>query len=123
MKRNKIRLQISRIKKFDLSQYSDFQLLDMSRNLASSLSENNSVFLERSFALVCEVISRTLHIIPYDVQIEAGLSMVNEDIVELPTGEGKTIVALFPAYIKVLGKKGVHIFTFNDFLAKRVACG
>ena len=73
------------------------------------------------FCLVKEAIFRVLHIKPYDCQILAGIHLHNKKLIEMQTGEGKTLAAVFPAYIKALDGKGVHILTFNDYLAKRDA--
>jgi preprotein translocase subunit SecA len=51
----------------------------------------------------------------------AGLAMLERTIAELPTGEGKTLAAVFPAYLQALSGGGVHILTFNDYLARRDA--
>ena len=59
------------------------------------------------------------NMIPYDVQIMGGIILARGAIAEMATGEGKTLVALFPAYLNALSGKGVHIVTVNDYLAKR----
>ena len=57
--------------------------------------------------------------IHYDVQLIGGISMHQGKIAEMQTGEGKTLVATLPVYLNALSKKGVHIVTVNDYLAKR----
>ena len=74
-----------------------------------------------AFALVFEACRRTIGLVPHDVQLTAGLAMTERRIAELPTGEGKTLAAVFPAYLQALSEKGVHILTFNDYLARRDA--
>jgi preprotein translocase subunit SecA len=74
-----------------------------------------------AFALVREASRRTLDLDPHDVQMIAGLAMARRRMAELPTGEGKTLAAVFPAYLAGLGGLGVHILTFNDYLARRDA--
>ncbi|MBN1968622.1 MAG: preprotein translocase subunit SecA [Candidatus Delongbacteria bacterium] len=59
------------------------------------------------------------NMIPYDVQLMGGIVLARGRISEMATGEGKTLVALFPAYLHALSGKGVHIITVNDYLAKR----
>ncbi|MCK5760343.1 MAG: preprotein translocase subunit SecA, partial [Candidatus Delongbacteria bacterium] len=59
------------------------------------------------------------NMIPYDVQIMGGVILARGAITEMATGEGKTLVALFPAYLNALTGKGVHIVTVNDYLARR----
>ena len=72
-------------------------------------------------ALICEAASRTLGLSPFDVQILGGLALCDGKLIEMQTGEGKTLVAIIPACLHALDKKGVHILTFNDYLAKRDA--
>jgi preprotein translocase subunit SecA len=72
-----------------------------------------------AFALVYEACGRTLGLFPHDVQMIAGLTMLERKIAELPTGEGKTLAAVFPAYLQALPGRGVHVLTFNDYLARR----
>lgn len=55
------------------------------------------------------------------MQIMAGAALHNGKIVEMQTGEGKTLAAVMPAYLNALDGKGVHILTFNDYLAHRDA--
>ncbi len=59
--------------------------------------------------------------IPYDVQLVGGICMHQGKIAEMKTGEGKTLAAIFPAYLNALVGRGVHIVTVNDYLAKRDA--
>jgi preprotein translocase subunit SecA len=55
----------------------------------------------------------------YDVQIIGGVVLHEGKISEMATGEGKTLVATFPAFLNALAKRGVHIVTVNDYLARR----
>lgn len=59
------------------------------------------------------------NMIPYDVQILGGIMLAGRRIAEMKTGEGKTLVASFPTYLRALEGKGVHVITVNDYLAKR----
>ena len=61
----------------------------------------------------------TWDMIHYDVQIVGGVVLHQGKIAEMATGEGKTLVATFPAYLNALARRGVHIVTVNDYLAKR----
>src|SRR4030042_741868 len=74
-----------------------------------------------AFGLVFEACRRAIGLIPHDVQMIAGLAMLERKIAEMPTGEGKTLAAVFPAYLQGLSGRGVHILTFNDYLARRDA--
>jgi preprotein translocase subunit SecA len=57
----------------------------------------------------------------YDVQLIGGIVLHKGKIAEMATGEGKTLVATLPAFLNALAKRGVHIVTVNDYLAKRDA--
>ena len=57
----------------------------------------------------------------YDVQLAGGIILHKGKIVEMKTGEGKTLVSTLPAYLNSITGKGVHIVTVNDYLAKRDA--
>jgi preprotein translocase subunit SecA len=59
--------------------------------------------------------------VPYDVQLVGAVAMHNSSIAEMKTGEGKTLAAIFPAYLNALPGRGVHIVTVNNYLAKRDA--
>lgn len=61
------------------------------------------------------------NMVPYDVQLVGGVCMHQGKIAEMKTGEGKTLAAIFPAYLNALAGRGVHIVTVNDYLAKRDA--
>lgn len=75
----------------------------------------------QAFAVVKEAINRVLGLTLFDVQLIGGIILHQGKIAEMKTGEGKTIVATLPAYLNALSKKGVHIVTVNDYLAKRDA--
>ncbi len=74
-----------------------------------------------AFALVREAARRAIGLDPFPVQVVAGLAMARGRIAELPTGEGKTLAAVFPATLHGLEGRGVHVLTFNDYLARRDA--
>ena len=75
--------------------------------------------ISKSFALTREASLRTLGLRHYDVQLVGGLSLNNNKIAEMKTGEGKTLVATLPASLNGITKKGVHIVTVNDYLTTR----
>lgn len=77
--------------------------------------------LTRAFALIRELSRRLLGMRPFDVQVLAGLALHEGKVVEMLTGEGKTLAAVLPACLNALAGQGVHILTFNDYLAKRDA--
>ncbi len=72
-----------------------------------------------TFALVSEAVRRTLGLNYYREQLMAGLAMIRGEIVEMQTGEGKTITAVLPACWYALAERGVHVMTVNDYLAER----
>jgi len=61
----------------------------------------------------------TWNMLHYDVQLIGGIVLHQGKIAEMATGEGKTLVATLPAYLNALAKRGVHIVTVNDYLARR----
>ncbi|MEN1937009.1 accessory Sec system translocase SecA2 [Paenibacillus sp. 102] len=72
-----------------------------------------------AFAIVREAAKRVLGLRHYDVQLIGGLVLLEGNIAEMPTGEGKTLVSSLPTYVRALEGKGVHVITVNDYLAKR----
>lgn len=73
------------------------------------------------FALVNEASRRYLDLTPYTSQLVAALALHQGKLVEMATGEGKTLAAVFPAVLNALNGRGVHILTANDYLAQRDA--
>ena len=92
------------------------KLCDLDRTCPGS-SLNQHMF--ETYALVMAAIKRVLQLNPFDTQLIGGIVMHQSRIAEMPTGEGKTLTALFPAILNALTGKGVHILTFNDYLARR----
>lgn len=77
--------------------------------------------LPEAFGLVSVAIQRALGIRPFDVQLAGGAVIHFGGLVELATGEGKTVTASLPTYLNALVGKGVHVTTVNDYLAQRDA--
>jgi preprotein translocase subunit SecA len=77
--------------------------------------------LPDAFANCREGARRALGLRAFDVQLMGGIFLHQGNIAEMKTGEGKTLVATFPAYLNALAGKGVHVVTVNDYLAKRDA--
>ena len=75
--------------------------------------------LPEAFALVREASKRATNERHFDVQIIGGIVLHENKIAEMKTGEGKTLTIVLAAYLNALSKKGVHIVTVNDYLAKR----
>ena len=75
--------------------------------------------LPEAFAVVREAARRTLGQRHYDVQLLGGIALHQSKIIEMRTGEGKTLVCTLPAYLNALTGRGVHVITVNDYLARR----
>ena len=75
--------------------------------------------LPEAFATAREAAWRVLGMKPFRVQLIGGIVLHQGRIAEMKTGEGKTLVAILPAYLNALAGRGVHIVTVNDYLAKR----
>lgn len=80
-----------------------------------------NALLPECFALVREAARRALGERPYEVQLLAGIAMHEGKLVEMQTGEGKTLAAVAPVVLNSLTGRGVHVLTYNDYLARRDA--
>ena len=87
----------------------------------SANGEELDKLLIECFAIVREASERTLGLRHFDVQLIGGIALHNSQIIEMKTGEGKTLCATLPAVLNALSGKGVHVVTVNDYLAKRDA--
>ncbi len=83
--------------------------------------EKLDALLPEAFANVREAARRALGLRAFDTQLMGGIFLHQGNISEMKTGEGKTLVATFPAYLNALTGKGVHVVTVNEYLAKRDA--
>jgi preprotein translocase subunit SecA len=83
--------------------------------------ESLDSLLPEAYGLVCVAANRTLRLRPFDVQIAGGVVLHYGALAELATGEGKTLVAVMPAFLNALMGKGAHVTTVNDYLAGRDA--
>lgn len=104
-----------------VSALSDEELKDSTQYFKEKLAEGASIFdiKEEAFAVLREASKRVLGLRHYDVQLVGGLVLLEGGIAQMQTGEGKTLVATLPSYLKALEGKGVHIITANEYLAKR----
>jgi preprotein translocase subunit SecA len=102
---------------------SDEGIREKTRALAERVrgGESLDAVLPEAFANCREGARRALGLRAFDVQLVGGIFLHQGNIAEMKTGEGKTLVATFPAYLNALTGKGVHIVTVNDYLAKRDA--
>ncbi|CAM3264049.1 accessory Sec system translocase SecA2 [Filibacter tadaridae] len=100
---------------------SDEQLICMTDKFKERLLSGETIqsILPEAFAVVREASKRILGMRHFDVQLIGGLVLTEGNIAEMPTGEGKTLVASLPSYVRALEGKGVHVITVNDYLAKR----
>ena len=105
----------------DLKTLSDSELRAKSFKLIKEYEDNQNLdsLIAESFALTREASSRTLGLRHFNVQLIGGLVLNDQDIAEMKTGEGKTLVATLPAVLNAMTKKGVQIVTVNDYLANR----
>jgi preprotein translocase subunit SecA len=83
--------------------------------------EDLDKLLPEAFANCREGAFRALGLRAFDTQLMGGIFLHQGNIAEMKTGEGKTLVATFPAYLNALSGKGVHVVTVNDYLARRDA--
>ncbi|BBB90712.1 MAG TPA: hypothetical protein PKA28_09560 [Methylomusa anaerophila] len=106
-----------------LDSFSDHELKELSSDLKRQVCNGVSPdkLLVQSFALVRQAARRVLGIKPFDTQVIAAIALHQGKMVEMQTGEGKTLAAVMPAYLNALTGKGVHVLTFNDYLARRDA--
>jgi preprotein translocase subunit SecA len=107
----------------EFEKLTDEQLKEKTEELAKRAKEGESLdaLLPEAFANCREAAKRALGLRAFDVQLMGGIFLHQGNISEMKTGEGKTLVATFPAYLNALTGKGVHVVTVNDYLAKRDA--
>ncbi|MEK4629874.1 MAG: accessory Sec system translocase SecA2 [Solibacillus sp.] len=103
------------------SPMSDEELQNMTFKFKERLENGEELIaiIPDAFAVVREASKRVLNMRHFDVQLIGGLVLTEGNIAEMPTGEGKTLVASLPSYVRALEGKGVHVITVNDYLAKR----
>jgi len=104
-----------------IEKLSDEQLQMKTPEFREKLSQGAELddILPEAFAVVREASRRVTKMRHFDVQLIGGIVLHQGKIAEMTTGEGKTLVATLPAYLNALTKKGVHIVTVNDYLARR----
>ena len=101
--------------------FTDEQLRDMTTTFKNELNDGKTIddLIPDAFAVVREASKRVLGMRHFDVQLIGGLVLCEGNISEMATGEGKTLVASLPSYVRALEGKGVHVITVNDYLAQR----
>ena len=115
--------QVERIEALgpEMAKLSDEQLREKTGEFKQryQAGETLDALLPEAFAVCREAADRVLGMRPYRVQLIGGIVLHQGRIAEMKTGEGKTLVAILPAYLNALTGEGVHIVTVNDYLAKR----
>ena len=107
----------------EISALSDEELKQKTNKFREELENGGDLvkIMPEAFAVVREVSRRVLGMRHFDVQVLGGVELARGRIVEMATGEGKTLVATLPVCLQALTGKGVHVVTVNDYLAKRDA--
>ncbi len=107
----------------DFEKLSDQELREKTKEFKERLANGEKVndILHEAFATVREASKRVNGMRHFDVQLVGGMVLVDRNISEMRTGEGKTLTATLPSYLHSLSGKGVHIVTVNDYLASRDA--
>ncbi|PWE33533.1 preprotein translocase subunit SecA [Maritimibacter sp. 55A14] len=107
----------------EFEKLTDAQLIEKTAEFRKRHAEGETLdaLLPEAFANCREAARRALGLRAFDVQLMGGIFLHQGNISEMKTGEGKTLVATFPAYLNALSGKGVHIVTVNDYLARRDA--
>jgi len=116
---------LSRIDAIDISNLTDDELRRRAREIGERARGRHDQalhdLLPEVFAIAREASARLLNMRPFDVQMMAGAALHLGCLAQLATGEGKTLVAVPPAILNALSGRGVHVFTANDYLARRDA--
>ena len=107
----------------EYEKFSDEEIRAKTEELATRAQQGEKLdaLLPEAFANCREAAKRALGLRAFDTQLMGGIFLHQGNIAEMKTGEGKTLVATFPAYLNALAGKGVHIVTVNDYLARRDA--
>ncbi len=105
----------------EVSKYEDKNFPLKTNEFISRLKKGEKLndLLPEAFSLVREASKRINNERHFDVQLIGGIALHENKIAEMKTGEGKTLTIVLAAYLNALDKKGVHIVTVNDYLAKR----
>ncbi len=107
----------------EFEKLSDDEIKQRTEELSTRAQKGESLdaLLPEAFANVREAAKRALGLRAFDTQLMGGIFLHQGNISEMKTGEGKTLVACFPAYLNALAGRGVHIVTVNEYLVKRDA--
>ncbi|SFA63846.1 preprotein translocase subunit SecA [Metapseudomonas otitidis] len=102
---------------------SDEQLRAKTEEFKARVAKGETLdqILPEAFAVVREAGKRVMGMRHFDVQLIGGMTLHEGKIAEMRTGEGKTLVGTLPVYLNAMSRKGVHVVTVNDYLARRDA--
>ena len=105
----------------ELKAQTDEELRERSLSLRQRYENGETLddLMAEAFALVREASIRSIGLRPYDVQLMGGALLHRGEVVEMRTGEGKTLVATLPLYLNAITGEGVHLVTVNEYLARR----
>ncbi|MEA3453172.1 MAG: preprotein translocase subunit SecA [Patescibacteria group bacterium] len=105
----------------EFESFSDEELKEKTKEFQAKIKQGAKLddILSPAFALVREAAKKVLKQRHFDVQLTGGTALHQGRIIEMKTGEGKTLAATLPVYLNALEGKGVHVITVNDYLAKR----
>ncbi len=121
----KIQILIDQINDFEinLGNFSLNDLQEKTNQLKEKIKKDgfSEEIIPEAFSLVREAAKKTLGQRHFDCQLQAGIALHQGHVIEMKTGEGKTLAATAPAFLNALSGKGVHIVTVNDYLARRDA--
>ncbi len=115
--------ELAEINRFDMDvkPFSDGEIEARARALRGRAGGTLESIRATFFALARDASRRVLGLRPFDVQVLAAIALDCGHIVEMQTGEGKTLAAVMPAALRALSGQGAHVLTFNDYLARRDA--
>ncbi|MDE6946053.1 MAG: preprotein translocase subunit SecA [Anaeroplasmataceae bacterium] len=104
-----------------ISKLTDDQLKDKTEELRQAVKDGKTLdeVLVEAYAVAREAAYRVTGMKAFHVQLIGAIAIHGGNIAEMKTGEGKTLTAVFPAYLNALSGQGVHIVTVNEYLARR----
>ena len=109
----------------EMAKLSDEELKNKTEEFRQELRNGKTLdeILVPAYAVAREAAYRVTGMKAYHVQLIGAIAIHGGNIAEMKTGEGKTLTAIFPAYLNALNGDGVHIVTVNEYLARRETDG
>lgn len=121
----RLKRKLKKIKSYreQMAALSDAELAHLTVTFKERLKQGETLddLLPEAYAAICEADYRVLGKFPYDVQVLGAIAMHRGNLVEMNTGEGKTLVATMPLYLNALTEKSTLLMTTNAYLALRDA--